>query len=148
MIHWRSIQYKHSSFRKVCPSGRLVQALEFKEQWGYGLVDLHMDCGDGVNRIFLANSGGGANVQASCTTPENLGFKSVQAREQWGYGIINAYMKCNGDGASWTASNTNMAGWWNDVQSCPEGYVITGFDVREQHGHGIINFRFRCSQLL
>ena len=109
MIH--SIPFKLSSFcRRVCPSGRLVEALAFKEQWGYGLVDLTIDCGDGVNRIFLANTGGGANAQVSCSTADNLGFKSVQAREQWEHGVVNAYMKCNGDGASWTASDTNIGG--------------------------------------
>jgi len=131
------------SLTKLCPNGLIVESMEFKEQRGYGLVDLHIDCGDGVNRVLVGNSGGGANVRVSCDT----GFKSVEGREQWGYGLVNTHMKCNG-AATGTDSNPNQGGWWNPYQSCPDGYAISGFDVREQTGHGLINFRFLCSELL
>ena len=130
------------NFSKTCPDDQIAVGLQWDEQGGYGLVDLNMACGNGLNFDFTNNRNGNQNSKQACSS----GFKAIQGREQGGYGIVNTNMQCS-DSSNWRASNGNMNGGWNGALYCPSGWVITGMEVQEQSGYGIINFRARCTEL-
>ena len=130
----------------MCPPEYIVVGLQWREQNGYGLIDLHMDCGYGSVTSLTGNSRGGTNILKTCKDLDHYGFHAVQGRDQWGYGLINTQMLCNGN-RDWTVSNRNMRGGWNKLSECPQGTAITGFEVRDQWGYGLVNFRYRCSEM-
>ena len=134
------------TFRRSCPKNEVAVTLQWKEQNGYGLVDLWMECSGGIKFYFTHNGNGSWNSKKECKSVDYYGFNEVTGREQGGYGIINTDQKCTG--GSGMRSNGNLRGGWNRALRCREGWVITGMEVREQGGYGIINLRPRCSELL
>jgi len=142
---WSNGNTRGHILKKVCPRNHAVEGLQWREQHGYGLIEVYMDCGYGDEIPFTRNTRGFRNAKGGCSSSSSYGFKAVQGREQHGYGIIDTKMMCTGGGSQWRSS-PNDNGFWNTLYSCPNGYVITGLEVREQHGYGIVNFRARCSE--
>ena len=124
---------------KDCPSGNKVTELAWKEQGGYGLVDLWMKCSNGNTYKFTNNNNGRWNPNQKCYN----GFQQLKAREQDNYGIINVRAWCKGS-SGYQSSNNNYAGKWNKDLNC-YSRKITGMAVIEQDGYGIINISENCT---
>ena len=119
-----------------------MQSMEWKEEHGYGLVDLKMVCsitGSGI--YFTNNQNGFWNSKMICT---QKGFHEIVGMEETGYGIVNIKSRCYNE-SSTLQSNSNSNGNWNRGIICPIGMRITGMKVREQDHFGIINFQPACA---
>merc|ERR1712054_566604 len=96
---WMSWSYNYQPaasnyFDHACPSYSFISQMRWREQDGFGLVDLEATCSDGTSLRWTNNNNGNWNSLLSCST----GFNRLQAKEQWGYGIINARATCFGQG--------------------------------------------------
>lgn len=126
---------------KQCPHFQHVTGIQWKEQSGYGLIDLRVTCSDGSSFTYTSNSHGGWNRALNC----DGGFSKVQGQEQSGYGLVNFRTYCLHDTIE-QDSNGNYDGNWNTEYTCPEwAPVVVGFETDEQSGYGFVNFRARCS---
>ena len=127
-----------------CPVGSFVQSLQWKEQFGYGIVDVEMDCGFGHKIRYSGNRSGFWNEKRSCSSDkQSEGISRITAMEKYGSGIVNVRTKCfRGD--TRLDSNRNTNGNWNRELECPEDSRLIGLNVREQRGQGIINFQAVC----
>lgn len=144
---WMDWAYDHRPVGKYhfheCPPRAFITRMWWREQNGYGLVDLTVTCSNDPPSSFrfTNNNNGAWNSILACDD----GFTEIQAREQWGWGIINAKAQCLG-GSTHYASNSNLNGEWKDLQICPStAEVLVGFEVLEQDRYGIVNYRPMCS---
>ena len=128
-----------------------MQSMEWKEEHGYGIVDLKMVCSTGSGIYFTNNTNGFWNSKMACPQKgflqidgiEQNGYSGLVGREEGGYGIINVKSICY-SGISEKDSNLNLRGHWNQRINCPNGQIIVGMSIREQPGFGIINFKSYC----
>lgn len=126
---------------KECPVHQYVTELTWREQSGYGLINMQFKCTDGSEYSMNSNFAGSWDRTNQCTG----GFQKTKAREQVGYGIVNFLTYCVDDVISQTA-NGNYGGAWDSQYDCPSwAPVIAGFETQEQSGYGIVNYRPRCS---
>jgi len=124
-----------------CNHGAYVTSITWKEQHGYGLVDLKIQCSDTYVHHFTGNRGGFWNPSRLCSN----GFRQVFGREQNGYGIVNVASFCARSTQA-LYSNSNFNGYRNPAfLHCPINQKIVGFETQEQRGYGIINFRIICA---
>ena len=126
---------------RLCGEGFYVTRMEWKEQSGYGLVNLKFHCNDGLVYTMTTNGNGNWN-SVGCED----GFDQTTAREQSGYGIINVAVSCVGSSAL-EYSNNNLNGNNDATQACPSGTKLTGFETQEQSGYGLVNYRFMCNNI-
>lgn len=139
---WSNDNHEGVDISHRCSGRDHAVALKFKEQGGYGLVDLSLGCGRGGPirwQDYTHNGDGHWNRVRNC----RKGFTAIQMREQGGYGLINAIVRCE-NGAHTDHSNGNNDGHLNAELKCPYGTIIAGFTVRDQGGHGLINLRPYC----
>lgn len=139
---WTNNNHEGRDISHRCSGSDHAVALKFKEQGGYGLVDLSLGCGRGGPgtrwQDYTHNGDGHWNSKRTC----RKGFTSIQMREQGGYGLINAILRC--PPTQIDHSNGNSDGHLNAELKCPFGTIISGFTVRDQGGHGLINLRPYC----
>ena len=119
-----------------------MQSMEWKEENGYGIIDLKMVCSTGSGIYFTNNQNGFWNSKMACA---QKGFHEIVGMEENGYGIVNIKSRCYND-SSILQSNSNSNGKWNRGIICPIGMRITGMKVREQPYFGIINFQPACAK--
>jgi hypothetical protein len=130
-------------FVQECPPRAYITEMKWREEDGYGLVDLTATCSNtpASSLLWTKNDHGSWNSALTCTN----GFSKIQAKEQWGYGIINVKAQCL-DTTTEQESNHNGNGGWKGVQTCPDStQVLVGFEVLQQDGYGIVNYRPKCS---
>ena len=140
--NWANANFKGGANpAQYCNEGYYVSHMEWKEQGGYGLVNLQFGCNDGNVYTMTTNTNGNWN-----STTCDDGFDLTIAEEQDSYGIINVAVSCV-DSSALESSNNNYGGENNAAQTCPSGTKITGFETQEQHGYGIINYRLMCSNI-
>lgn len=123
-----------------CAEGRYVTDLTWRNQWGYGFVNLHMKCSDGETSQSNSNRNGSWKTAMTCSK----GFRAITGMEQSRYGIVNVKGFCL-DKQTQITAGSNYDGKWKTELKCPKNQNIVGVQVREQSGYGIINFRIRCA---
>lgn len=143
-LGWSTENFRgFSNGMKQCPHSEHVTGIQWREQDGYGLVDLQVTCSDGTRWRSTGNNNGWWNTALTCPG----GFSKVQGRSQWGYGIINFRAYCLHDTIEQDSNGQYGGGsLWEHETPCPEWVpVVVGFETQENPGHGIINFHPRCS---
>ena len=121
-----------------------MQSMEWKEENGYGIVDLKMVCSTGSAYFFTNNKNGFWNSKMAC--PQKGFLQIVGCMEQDGRGIAKS--GCYDDSSTdlYSNYNINSGGRWNRGIICPTGMQITGMKVTERHHRGIINFQPACAK--
>ena len=130
-----------------------MRGLQWKERYGYGLVDLKMTCGEdtsvwGPPVVFTNHRRGGHwNEFHMCVDkPSSLhGYYELQGREESGNGIVNMRSWCYFVEPA-EDSNRNYNGNWNESVRCRNGTRVVAITVREHQGNGIVNFRAECGE--
>merc|ERR1719198_2763162 len=77
-----------------CPTGSYITHLTWREQDGYGLIDVKAECSDGLTHLRWTNNNdneGHWNALMECPS----GFSRIQANTQWGHGVVNTRTTCN-----------------------------------------------------
>lgn len=131
-----------------CPEGQYVTSMRYREQHGYGIIDMDTTCSGDSNpwgRRATNKNGGWWNTPMECST---AGFRQVTGREQNGYGLVNVRAFCS-NGEVELKSNNNRAGAYNNDQTCPDGQKVVGTQARETDGVGgrvsVSNLRVQCA---
>jgi hypothetical protein len=121
-----------------CPAGKFINVIQWREQGGYGLVNVRIRCDDNTDLTAHGNMNGGWNTEMRCTN----GFSELEANEQGGYGIVNVRAKCVGS-QSWITSNGNHNGAWRSDVRANGASKLVSIDSHEQGGYGIVNAKAR-----
>ena len=117
-----------------------VVEMNWKEQDGYGLVDLWFRCSSGETFTLTKHKGGSRHYWGSSQKCSS-GFEKLSPRERNGFGLINMRTQCGDKNMD---SNSKYRGHWNRMVHCTRGKQIVGFTVKELNGYGLIDVRVMC----
>ena len=131
-----------------CPVGQYITSMQWREQVGYGLVDMRFTCSgtlDSWQPRATNVQGGSWKSVMQCGTD---GFREVQVMVEeitgWNYGIVKVKGFCSPAESLTMVSNNYGKGSYDNPMACSDGEKIVCVQVRHQTHHGIINFKVAC----
>lgn len=149
---WSNNLQEGTDFSEKCGPGSWIAEIQFREQGGYGLIDVKFRCAgtSSWSRRLTNNNDGHWNH----AMVDQFGFTDIRMIQQGGYGLINgqvfgsapsSYSNRNYDGGGWKSDTVK----YDTPLQCAWGTSarITGLQIREQPGYGLVNLRPFCQYI-